>query len=135
MRAQHCDYFTPARHIGSSSVIRTITFLAGSLLAASAACAQPSDIPAPVDTPYTAQYTSEGTTACLYCHDVERMRLVGNTPHGDKTNPDTPFAKHGCESCHGPGSLHSTRSRRGKGRPPMIDYGINKSTPPRKTVA
>jgi len=130
MRAQHCDYFTPARRIGLSGVIRTITFLAGSLLAASAACAQPSDKPA--DNPYTAQFTSEGTTACLYCHDVERMRLIGKTPHGDKNNPDSPFAQHGCESCHGPGSLHATRSRRGRGRPPMIDYGINTSTPPEK---
>jgi DmsE family decaheme c-type cytochrome len=130
MKTLYRGLFAPARHIGSGGIIRTIACLAGSLLAASAVCAQPSDKPA--DNPYTAQYTAEGTTGCLYCHDVERMRMIAKTPHGDKTNPDSPFARHGCESCHGPGSLHSTRSRRGHGRPPMINYGIDTTTPPRK---
>ena len=78
---------------------------------------------------YAPQFTEKGVEACLYCHDVERMRMILDTPHGDGKNPDTPFAQHGCESCHGPGSLHATRSRRGKGRPPMITYGENAKTP------
>jgi DmsE family decaheme c-type cytochrome len=78
---------------------------------------------------YAPQFTEKGVEACLYCHDVERMRLILDTPHGDGNNPDAPFAQHDCESCHGPGSLHATRSRRGKGRPPMITYGENAKTP------
>jgi DmsE family decaheme c-type cytochrome len=130
MKTQHRGHFSPARHIDPGGIIRTIALLAGSLLVAAAACAQPSDKPA--ENPYTAQYTAEGTTTCLFCHDVERMRLIAKTPHGDKNNPDSPFARHGCESCHGPGSLHATRSRRGRGRPPMINYGIDTSTAPAK---
>ena len=130
MRAQHRSCWLRAGYSGSGSIIRTFTLLAGSFLAASAASAQSENKPA--DNPYTAQYTSEGTTACLYCHDVERMRLIAKTPHGDKQNPDTPFARHGCESCHGPGSLHATRSRRGRGRPPMINFGVDTSTPATK---
>lgn len=85
---------------------------------------------------YTAQYTGDGAAACLFCHDVERMRLIAKTPHGDKKNPDSPFARHACESCHGPGSLHATRSRRGRGRPAMITYGENAKTPPaRRSVS
>ena len=98
------------------------------LLATASASAQQADKPA--DNPYIAQYTGEGAAACLYCHDVERMRLIAKTPHGDKKNPDSPFARHACESCHGPGSLHATRSRRGRGRPPMVNFGINTSTSP-----
>jgi DmsE family decaheme c-type cytochrome len=78
------------------------------------------------DPAITAQFTGDGIDTCLLCHDVERMRLIADTPHGKKDDPHTPWSQHGCESCHGPGSLHATRSRRGKGRPPMIDYGYNK---------
>lgn len=79
--------------------------------------------------PYAPQYTKGGVETCLYCHDVDRMRLIMKTKHGDGKNQDTPFAKKGCESCHGPGSLHSTRSRRGKGRPPMNVFGETAKTP------
>jgi DmsE family decaheme c-type cytochrome len=130
MRAQHRRLFVSAGRIGRNGILRAIIFLAGSLLAVAPASAQPADKPA--DNPYTAHYTGEGAAACLFCHDVERMRLISKTPHGNKNNPDSPFAKHACESCHGPGSLHATRSRRGRGRPPMIDFGVNTSTPPAK---
>jgi predicted CXXCH cytochrome family protein len=128
MRAQHRGLFVSAKRTGRDSIIHTIIFLAGSLLATATASAQPADKPA--DNPNTAHYTGEGAAACLFCHDVERMRLIGKTPHGDKNNPDSPFAKQACESCHGPGSLHTSRSRRGHGRPPMIDFGVNTSTSP-----
>lgn len=76
------------------------------------------------DTPHAARhYTEKGSQTCLYCHSSERMTLVQKTPHGDKDDPEAPFAKHGCESCHGPGSLHSTRTRRGRGRPQMVEFG------------
>jgi DmsE family decaheme c-type cytochrome len=82
---------------------------------------------------YAPQFTKTGVKACLYCHDLQRMRLIMNTPHGNGENPHAPFAQKDCESCHGPGSLHSTRSRRGKGRPPMITYGVNANGEKAKT--
>lgn len=74
-------------------------------------------------------YTEEGSEACLFCHSSDRMSLIADTSHGDTQNPDSPLSKHGCESCHGPGSLHVSRSRRGKGRPPMIDFREESKTP------
>jgi DmsE family decaheme c-type cytochrome len=74
-------------------------------------------------------YTDEGTEACLFCHSSDRMKLISETPHADTENPDSPLSKQGCESCHGPGSLHVSRSRRGKGRPPMIDFREESKTP------
>lgn len=77
----------------------------------------------------TPAYTEEGTERCLLCHSDLRMNLISETPHGDTSNPKTPFAQRGCESCHGPGSFHVTRSRRGQGRPPMITFGDGAATP------
>jgi DmsE family decaheme c-type cytochrome len=128
MKVQHRRHCPPAGCCGPVVVCRALAVLAGSLLVAAGAGAQQPGKPA--DNPYTAQYTGEGAAACLFCHDVERMRLIAKTPHGDKKNPDSPFAQHACESCHGPGSLHATRSRRGRGRPPMITYGKDSGTPP-----
>ena len=76
----------------------------------------------------TAKYTERGAAKCLLCHSDDRMALVENTPHGDRDNPRTPFAQHECESCHGPGSIHVSQSRRGKGRAPMIAYGRDSHT-------
>lgn len=78
---------------------------------------------------FTAHYTEQGAKRCLYCHSDERMQVIEKTPHGDKSNPKSPFAQHDCESCHGPGSLHATRSRRGKGRPEMNTFGKDAKTP------
>ena len=65
----------------------------------------------------TPQYTEDGPKQCLLCHSGLRMELMSETLHGDVNNPDAPFGQKGCESCHGPGGFHVTRSRRGKGRP------------------
>lgn len=77
----------------------------------------------------TAHYTADGAESCLFCHSSRRMQVVAETPHGNRSNPHAPFGQHDCESCHGPGSLHATRSRRGKGRPPMTTFGPGKTTP------
>ncbi len=79
----------------------------------------------------SAQYTEEGAENCLFCHAAERMQVISKTPHGDPADKNTPFGQHGCESCHGPGSLHATRSRRGRGRPSMIIFGEKASTAPK----
>jgi OmcA/MtrC family decaheme c-type cytochrome len=50
------------------------------------------------------------------------MTLMAETVHGNKDNPHTPYATHGCESCHGPGSFHSSRARGGVGFPALISF-------------
>jgi DmsE family decaheme c-type cytochrome len=69
-----------------------------------------------------AQYTAEGTERCLKCHAGETMTVVADTAHGDAGNPHTPYAQKGCESCHGPGSLHVSRARGGIGFPALIVF-------------
>ena len=77
----------------------------------------------------TPVYTNEGIERCLLCHSELRMNLMTETPHGDSSDPDSPFGQYGCESCHGPGSFHVSRSRRGMGRPPMVTFGVDAATP------
>jgi len=104
--------------------------LAGLLLCSVAWAQQKESTPDPV----TPQYTEKGAEKCLLCHSELRIELMTETPHGDRNNPDAPFAKHDCESCHGPGSFHVSRSRRGKGRPPMTTFGKDAKTPVEKQV-
>ena len=70
-----------------------------------------------------AKYTAEGTERCVRCHNAERITDIANTPHGKLDNTHTPYAQHGCESCHGPGSLHASRARGGRGFPKLIGFG------------
>ena len=77
---------------------------------------------APVAQAQEAQYTEEGTERCLFCHGGENMTMIAQTAHGDLSNPDSPFAQRGCESCHGPGSLHVSRARGGRGFPAMLRF-------------
>jgi DmsE family decaheme c-type cytochrome len=44
-----------------------------------------------------------GEDTCLTCHDTQTYK---GTRHALTSNPRTPAANHGCESCHGPGSAH-----------------------------
>ena len=69
-----------------------------------------------------AQYTAEGTERCVHCHSGERITDMASTVHGDLDNPHTPYSKQGCESCHGPGSLHVSRARGGRGFPLLIGF-------------
>ncbi len=79
-------------------------------------------------------YTDGGTEACLKCHSGESITLIAATAHGDKNNPFTPYAQKGCESCHGPGSLHVSRARGGTGMPALLQFG-DRSTRPQQTAA
>ena len=94
-------------------------FATGALVAgagAALAAEQDSRIP-------KAYYTDAGADGCLRCHAGENMTVLRETAHGDSGNPDTPFAGRGCESCHGPGSLHVSRARGGSGFPPLTGFG------------
>jgi DmsE family decaheme c-type cytochrome len=106
----------------------TVGLFMSLFLLAQTSAGQPADQD-PADSAQTAQFTDDGIDACLLCHNVDRMRVISKPPHGKKDDPHTPFAKQGCESCHGPGSQHVTRLRRGKHRPGMIDYGKDAATP------
>ncbi len=50
----------------------------------------------------SAAYAGEET--CLTCHEAQAYK---GTTHAMKANLRTPAAKHGCESCHGPGKDHA----------------------------
>jgi DmsE family decaheme c-type cytochrome len=69
-----------------------------------------------------AKFTEQGTERCLDCHGGEQMTLIADSPHGDVSNPHTPYAQRGCESCHGKGSLHVSRARGGAGFPELIQF-------------
>ena len=81
-----------------------------------------------------AQFTAAGTASCLRCHSGESMTIMGETAHGDATDPHAPYAVQGCESCHGPGSLHVSRARGGAGFPALLRFGED-STRPQQTAA
>ena len=72
--------------------------------------------------PPQAQYTTEGVEGCLRCHLGDRIALMAETAHGNRDNPHTPYATNGCESCHGPGSFHSSRARGGVGFPALLAF-------------
>ena len=82
----------------------------------------------PHGNPPQGKYTVDGVEGCLSCHAGVRMTLVAETNHGNKDNPHTPYANHGCESCHGPGSLHSSRARGGVGFPALLAFRQWEST-------
>lgn len=69
-----------------------------------------------------AKFTDRGPAACLSCHGGPQMTIIAETPHGDASNPHTPYGQQSCESCHGPGSFHVSRARGGVGFPPLNDF-------------
>jgi DmsE family decaheme c-type cytochrome len=77
-------------------------------------------------------FTEDGTEACLRCHSGEKMRAIASSSHGNSENPGSPFAGNGCESCHGPGSIHVSRAHGGRGFPPLTTFGRGKDTSPRE---
>jgi len=80
-----------------------------------------------------AQFTEAGTDSCLRCHGGENMTVMAETVHGKADDPNAPYAQKGCESCHGPGSLHVSRARGGAGFPALIRFG-DKETHPAQTA-
>ena len=81
---------------------------------------------------HTPSFAEGGAEACLRCHSGEKMRAIVSSPHGDAETPGSPFAEHGCESCHGPGSIHVSRAHGGRGFPPLTTFGRGKDVSPRE---
>jgi DmsE family decaheme c-type cytochrome len=44
-----------------------------------------------------------GDDTCITCHENQTLK---GTAHGREHDARTPAAKHGCETCHGPGQAH-----------------------------
>lgn len=116
----------PSRH---SNVVPMAVLLGVALMVFCLAVTRPSSAQEGDQSQLRPQYTEDGSETCLFCHSDQRMRLISDTAHGNAANPNSPAARQGCEACHGPGSLHATRSRRGKGRPAMIAFGVDTGTP------
>ena len=74
-------------------------------------------------------YSKKGADTCLACHNDESMLLIFRTPHGQGSDPNTPFAHLQCESCHGPGEEHTGRKKVGAGHPPIVNFGRRGDTP------
>src|SRR5262249_6504173 len=55
----------------------------------------------PAQAPPDAGYVGDDT--CTTCHTDQSLK---GTRHGVTSDPRTPAAQHGCESCHGPGKAH-----------------------------
>jgi DmsE family decaheme c-type cytochrome len=71
------------------------------LTASPALAAKPAAKPAPAVAQDPGNYVGEDT--CLTCHEQQSYKA---SAHALKTNPKSPAATHGCESCHGPGKAH-----------------------------
>lgn len=74
-----------------------------------------------------------GVETCQGCH-ADRYQSYLKSPMGNKANPDTPAAKHQCETCHGPGSAHAEAGG-GKGVGGLTTFGPKAATPIEKQNA
>jgi DmsE family decaheme c-type cytochrome len=68
-----------------------------------AAAPTPNSKTAPVVLPQAQAGDYVGQDTCLTCHDDRNYK---GTAHALVSNPRSPVATHGCESCHGPGKAH-----------------------------
>ena len=72
-----------------------------------------------------AQGATVGTRKCLKCHNETPVNLILQTPHAQTADGRTPFARGGCETCHGPGATHADD----KSVPIGINFGSQSATP------
>lgn len=77
-------------------------------------------------------YSSEGADSCLPCHGKGAPKSASGiffTRHASRINPDAPFSKQQCETCHGPGEDHIFGQQRGQNVPPLHTFGTRTETP------
>lgn len=70
-------------------------------------------------------YTEGGPKLCLSCHDDAKVAEILHMPHAVTGDRRTPFAQHGCESCHGPADDHA--QNRFKPPPVVMQKGPQQS--------
>ncbi|WP_455235131.1 DmsE family decaheme c-type cytochrome [Thiogranum longum] len=114
--------------------IRLTAFFAAALVSLSLVTGDPevrAEAASTVSTASSASsaYTQKGADTCLSCHNDDSMLLIFRTPHGQGSDPNTPFAHLQCESCHGAGGEHAGRRNVGAGHPPIIAFGRDTETP------
>jgi len=79
-------------------------------------------------------YSRKGADTCIKCHDEDNavpVFPIFKTKHGRSADPNSPFAKLQCESCHGPGALHVTKAgnKETKLSGSIISFGRASTTP------
>jgi DmsE family decaheme c-type cytochrome len=99
-----------ARWLAAAGILTTSVFfgLGGGLATASAA--EKAQLAAGMVAPEPPAYSEGGTATCIECHGESEDKpvfAIFSTPHAPMADARTPFAKHGCESCHGPSRAHA----------------------------
>lgn len=56
------------------------------------------------------------------------MRVIFDTPHGQRADPESPMAGLQCEACHGPGGEHAGRRRVTASHAPVVVFGTDRET-------
>ena len=89
--------------IGTGPGLLLVLAWAGVLVqAAGAGSGRSGAAPAAQQPAAAAEYVGQAT--CLGCHEEKAYK---GTLHALTSNPTSPAATHGCESCHGPGKAHA----------------------------
>ncbi|MDE2150203.1 MAG: DmsE family decaheme c-type cytochrome [Gammaproteobacteria bacterium] len=73
-------------------------------------------------------FSAKGADTCLKCHDDPGVAAIFQTKHATIADPNSPFAKLQCETCHGPGGDHTQRLHPGQPRPPMPLFAAGSKT-------
>ena len=70
--------------------------------------ALPAYAQAPQPTAVMPGFTANGERTCLTCHGGDpKVTVILQNPMAVKGDPHTPFAREGCEGCHGPSGDHA----------------------------
>jgi DmsE family decaheme c-type cytochrome len=86
---------------------QTMKVLALQQAATSPAVPQP---PAQAAPPPASTAKTDRLKACLDCHDEKPTNLILQSPHALMADPNTPFARAQCETCHGASQEHLSKS-------------------------